>query len=266
MKNEVVIITGSSRGIGKAIALKLAKEGASVVINGRNEKTLLAVADEIKGMGGKVVPVIGAVEKMTTGEQLVETAVQHFGKVDVLINNAGVVRDRISYRMSEDEWDEVIAVNLKGAFSSSKAFINEVKKQGNGGHIINMSSLAGLEGTIGQLNYSAAKAGILGLTWTLAKELAKDRICVNAIAPAALTDMTRPHVERAEKIAKEEGKNLDSYWEIGSADDVALFIAELLRSSNRRITGEVFSVNGSNIGRWRPSEFESLPDGISGYS
>ncbi len=265
MKNEAVIITGSSRGIGKAIALKLAKEGAAVVVNGRDEKTLLAVADEIERMGGKAVPVIGAVEKMSTGEQLVETAVKHFGKVDVLINNAGVVRDRISYRMSEEEWDEVIAVHLKGAFSVSKAFINEVKKQGNGGHIINMTSLAGLEGTIGQLNYSAAKAGILGMTWTLAKELAKDGICVNAIAPAALTDMTRPYVERAERIAKEEGKHLDSYWEIGSPNDIASFVAELLQISNRKITGEVFSVNGSNIGRFKPAEYENLPNGIKGF-
>jgi 3-oxoacyl-[acyl-carrier protein] reductase len=258
--NKVVIITGSSRGIGKSIAVKLAKEGANVVVNGRDEKAVLAVVNEIRKDGGKAIAISGAIEHMETGERLVEAAVSTFGKVDVLINNAGIVRDSMSYRMSEEDWDEVIAVHLKGAFSATKPFIIEVRKQGSGGHIINMTSTAGLEGTIGQLNYSAAKAGLLGMTWTLAKELLKDGVRVNAIAPAALTDMTRPVIEKAKQHAKEAGKELDPYWNVGSAEDVACFVTDLISYSDMKITGEVFSVNGIAIGRWRAPQYEWVSD------
>jgi 3-oxoacyl-[acyl-carrier protein] reductase len=258
LKNKVVIITGSTRGIGKSVAKKMAIEGAAVVVNGRHKETVDETVKEIETEGGKAIGVAGAVEQMKTGERLVNEALRHFGKVDILINNAGIVRDRMSYNMTEQEWDDVIAVHLKGTFSCTKAFVNELKKSGHGGVIINMTSTAGLEGTIGQLNYSAAKAGIIGMTWTLAKELKKFGIRVNAVAPAALTDMTRPLVERAIQDAEKQGKELDSYWKIGTADEAASFIVNLAAIQEMKLTGEIFSVNGTTIGRWSPPTFQLI--------
>ncbi|MBM7703587.1 SDR family NAD(P)-dependent oxidoreductase [Metabacillus iocasae] len=264
MNNRVVIITGSTKGIGKSIAQLLASEGALVVINGRTEQSVEEVVADIKACGGKAIGVSGGVEHIETGERLVLEAVRHFGSVNVLINNAGVVHDRMSHKMSEQEWDDVINSHLKGTFASTQPFIKQVKKQQSGGHILNMTSTAGLEGTIGQLNYSAAKAGILGMTWTLAKELARDKIVVNAIAPAALTDMTRPFVEAAMKKANEQGIELEDYWNIGSADEVALFVRDLLQVQDPTLTGQIFSVNGKKIGRWHPLRYESF--NFTGFS
>jgi 3-oxoacyl-[acyl-carrier protein] reductase len=258
LNNKVAIITGSTRGIGKSVAKIMANKGAAVVINGRHKETVDEAVKEIKREGGKAIGVAGAVEHMETGERLVKEAIRHFGKVHILINNAGIVRDRMSYNMTEEEWDDVIAVHLKGTFSCTKAFVNELKKSDSGGVIINMTFTAGLEGTIGQLNYSAAKAGIIGMTWTLAKELKKFGIRVNAVAPAALTDMTRPLVEKAIQEAEKQEKELDPYWKIGSADEAACFIVKLVSFQDMKLTGEIFSVNGTTIGRWRPPEFELL--------
>ncbi|WP_110113103.1 SDR family NAD(P)-dependent oxidoreductase [Bacillus sp. CGMCC 1.16541] len=258
MNNRVVIITGSTRGIGKSIAELLAFEGSSIVINGRSEEAVQDTVKEIQSRGGKAVGVSGAVEELATGKQLVSEAVHHFGKVDVLINNAGVVHDRMTHKMSEREWDEVMNSHLKGTFASTQPFIKQVKQQKSGGYLVNMTSTAGLEGTVGQVNYSAAKAGILGMTWTLAKELVRDHIIVNAIAPAALTDMTRPFVEVAKQKAKEKETELEDYWDIGSAEDVAVFVRDLLCLQDSTLTGQVFSVNGKTIGRWQAPRYESF--------
>lgn len=256
LDGHVAIITGSTRGIGYSIAKQLVLQGASVVINGRTIEQVEETIFQLQSMGGKVVGIAKPVEFSDTGEELINLALKKFGKVNSLINNAGIVYDKMSDKMNDHEFSKVIDVHVKGTFYCSRAFVRELKKQGIGGHIINMTSTAGLEGTIGQANYSAAKAAINGLTWSLAKELKKYDVQVNAIAPAALTDMTRPYVEKAERKAAEKGLTLPHYWEIGSPDEVANFVLELIAQPDIKETGTIYGVNGQNIGKWHPPVFE----------
>jgi 3-oxoacyl-[acyl-carrier protein] reductase len=248
---QVAIITGSTKGIGYSIAKSLVQKGAAIVINGRNQEKLDQTIMELKSIGGRVTGLPGSVEDPETGKKLVDLAIEQFGKVTILINNAGIIHDQFSYKMTEGEFSEVIDVHVKGAFYCTKPFIQQVKLQGYGGHIINMTSDSGLEGYIGQINYSAAKAAINGMTWTLAKELKRDEIIVNAIAPAALTDMTRPYVERAKRKAAEKGVPLSPAWEIGTSDEVAAFITTLIEDRNLTETGAIFGVNGQKVVRWK---------------
>ncbi len=258
LHGQVAVVTGSSRGIGRAIALQMAHEGALVVVNGLTRERVDAVVDEILEQGGKAIGICELV--VQGGAAIIARTIDTFGKLDILINNAGVVRDKISYRLTQADWDEVINVHLNGAFSCTKPALLHMRDRKEGGSIINMTSTAGLHGTIGQLNYSAAKAGILGMTWTLALELKKDNISVNAVAPAALTDMTRPHVERAAREAAQKGEQLSDYWKIGAAEDVANLIVALAAPSGRKITGRIFSVNGGRIGLWEQPSHRVLAD------
>ncbi|WP_064091758.1 SDR family oxidoreductase [Rossellomorea aquimaris] len=258
MKNDAIIITGSTRGIGRSLAITLAAAGAKIIINGTRQESVEAVVNEIIAAGGSAVGVTGNVEDMQTGEALVEAALHHFGHASILINNAGNNRDRMSHRMTEEDWDSVIQTHLKGTFSSVKPFILHRKKEGGGGVILNMTSRAGLTGTMGQLNYSAAKAGIIGMTKTLALELKREGIPVIALSPAALTDMTSPHVEKAKEKAIEEGRKLESYWEIGSSEEVALFVKKLLENKSSISSGAVYSVNGSKAGMWSEPTWKEI--------
>ncbi len=255
--NEVIIITGSTRGIGKSIAVALAEKGAKVIINGTKQEAVDKVIKEIKANGGMAEGVAGRVQNMATGEKLVNAAIAHYGFASILINNAGNNRDRMAHRLTEDDWDSVIQTHLKGTFSCVKPFIQHRKNEGGGGMILNMTSRAGIVGTMGQLNYSAAKAGIIGMTKTLALELKRDNIPVAAISPAALTDMTFPHVEKARMQAEKEGRELDSYWEIGTANDVANFVTDLIRNQTSVVTGSIYSVNGEKAGFWQEPEWKA---------
>lgn len=255
--DHVAIVTGSTRGIGHSIAAHLVENGAAVVINGRNEELVRKAVKSLQRKG-RVVGLTGSVESPETGAALVDLAIKEFGKVDCLINNAGIVHDSISYKMSDEEFSDVIDVHIKGTFYCSKPFIQKVKEQRTSGHIINFTSLAGLEGTVGQVNYSAAKAGINGITWTLAKELKRLNIQVNAVSPAALTDMTRPYIEQAKQIADAKGEPLPPYWEIGSPEEVARFVTTLIKKTDMRDTGKIYGVNGKDIGYWEPPSYKSL--------
>lgn len=252
LNGEVAIVTGSTTGIGYSIAKQLVKHGVAVVINGRNEEMVKATVLELQALGGNVVGLAKPVECFDTGDELVKFAVKEFGKATILVNNAGIIADQMSYKMSDDAFSDVIDVHVKGTFFCTRPFVQQLKKHRTPGHIINMSSTAGLEGTIGQVNYSAAKAAINGMTWTLAKELQRDHIQVNAIAPAALTNMTRPYIEKARQKAAESGTELPSYWKIGSPDDVADFVIYLLKQENSEESGMIYGVNGTNIVRWHP--------------
>lgn len=247
-KGKVAIITGSTKGIGKAIATLFVENGISVIINSRNEESVQHVVSQLTKMGGRATGVAGAVELPETGEKLVQAALKQFGRVDYLINNAGIIRDHLITNMSTKDFFDVINVHVNGAFYCTKPFIEALKQDHRSGHIINMTSLAGLVGNVGQTNYSAAKAALCGMTWTLAKELKKDRIQVNAIAPAAETDMTRPYIEKARKKAQAKGEELPDYWKIGTPEDVAHFTLRLIQ--NKHISGEIFGVNGQKIVRW----------------
>lgn len=260
MENKSAIITGSTRGIGLAIAEALVKEGVKIVVNGTSKERVEAAVTRLRLAGGDCIGIVGRVEEMETGRLLVNSAQEAFGRVDFLINNAGIVADRMSHRMTEEEWDKVMGVHAKGTFACTQPFIQALKQSGDSGVVINMVSTAGLLGTVGQVNYAAAKGAILAMTYTWAEECRPLNIRFHAVAPAALTDMTRPHVERAQKEARQRGEELPEYWRIGTAQDVAAFVKWLLTSSAE--TGTVFGINGKKAVQWsKPirSEYHDYP-------
>ena len=208
LQGKVAVVTGSGRGVGRGIALALAREGAKVVINdvgcevdgrGSAEDPAAQVVNEIKAMGGDAAPNYDSVASFSGAENIIKTAVAKFGRLDILVNNAGIVRDRSIAKMSEEDFDAVLAVHLKGTFNCGRHAIPLMREQGYG-RIINITSSAGLRGNFGQSNYGAAKAGIMGLTLVWAVELGKYGITVNAMAPAGLTRMvgTIPGMEGKE--------------------------------------------------------------------
>ncbi len=200
LKGKSAIITGASRGIGKAIAIKFAKEGANIVINYRNnEEEALKVKEELEQLGVKTLIVKADISDLKQAENLIKQAKKEFGQVDILINNAGITKDNLIIRMKESEFDQVIKINLKGAFNCLKAVTPIMLKQ-RSGKIVNMSSVVGVIGNPGQVNYCASKAGLIGMTKSLAREIGVRGINVNAIAPGFIdTDMTRVLTEEQKK-------------------------------------------------------------------
>jgi len=238
LSNKVAIVTGSARGIGRAIALKLAEAGATVVV------TDIAgpepVAEEIRVMNRQSLAVTANVSLSADVASLIETTVATYGKVDILVNNAGIARDQLLMRMTDDDWDSVLTVNLKSAFLCTRAVLRPMVKQ-RWGRIISMSSIVGVVGNAGQANYASAKAGIIGFTRTIAKEVASRGITVNAIAPGFIdTQMTQQMAENQ----KEELKKRIPVGYIGSPSDVAEAVAFLASEEARYITGQVLHVDG----------------------
>ncbi|WP_257351257.1 SDR family NAD(P)-dependent oxidoreductase [Pseudalkalibacillus decolorationis] len=255
-EDKVIIITGSTRGIGKSIAERLAMEGASIVVNGRDRDRVEAVVQDLKKHHSRIIGISTSVATISGCKQVVDGALAEFGKIDALINNAGIVRDRISYKMTEEEWDDVIETHLKGTFGCTKYTVLAMKERQTGGVIINLTSKSGMEGLAGQLNYSAAKAGIGGMTWTLAKELKRFGIVVYGVAPVAETDMTKPVIEWILEESRKKGKPFPSDWKMGTPDDVATLISTLL--SERPDSGSIYSVNGNRLGIWEPPKHHTL--------
>ena len=189
LKDKVAVITGAGSGIGEATALRFAQEGAKVVINDVNLESANSVLEKIKGMGGEALVLKADISKKAEVEGMMKNVIEHFGRLDILVNNAGINRDAFAKKMSEDEWDLVLKINLKGTFLCCQAAINTMGKQGSG-RIINTSSIGAL-GNMGQANYAASKSGVIALTRTLALECARNAITVNAVAPGATkTPMT----------------------------------------------------------------------------
>ncbi len=258
-KNErrVAVITGSTRGIGKAIAEQFVKEGVAVVVNGRNATEVNACKHELLKLGAEVAGFVGDVSIKGEAVELVETAIHTFGGIDILVNNAGIIRDSTFLRMADEDWHQVLNVHLNGMYYCSKRAVGWMKDQ-NEGIIINLTSLAGLMGSFGQANYGTAKAGVLAFTWTLAQELARYSIRVNAISPAAVTDMTRPYIEKAKLVAAEKGEPLSDYWQIGQTKDVARVAATLCSDNAAHITGKVIGVNGNKLTMWNQPKAVNL--------
>lgn len=240
---KVVIITGSSRGIGKAIALAFAKEGASVVVSGRNKESLEKVVSEIEAIGSKVIAVKADVSKVDDAKNLIEKTLEEFGQIDILVNNAGITRDNLLLRLSEEDWDSVLNTNLKGAFNCIKAVTKPMMKK-RAGSIINITSVVGQTGNAGQVNYSASKAGMIGMTKSVAKELASRSIRVNAVAPGFIeTDMTNELNEKA----KEELIKAIPLSKLGSVANVADLVLFLSSDKAEYITGQVVNVDGGMV-------------------
>lgn len=244
LKGKCAIITGASRGIGKAVALKLASLGANIVINYRsNEKEALEVENEIKSMGVETLCVKGDISKCEEVENLIASAKERFGNIDIMVNNAGITKDGLILRMKEEDFDSVIDVNLKGVFNCLKAIAPVMVKQKHG-KIISLSSVVGIAGNAGQVNYSASKAGVIGMTKSLAKELGSRGINVNAVAPGYIeTDMTDALGDKV----KEEMKKHIPLKRLGSAKDVAEVVAFLASESSDYVTGQVIQVDGGML-------------------
>jgi len=242
LENKVAIVTGAARGIGKAIARKLAGEGATVVICDLMEE-VLTTAEELRSEGANVLPLQVDVTNAEAVESMVQTTIDRLGSVDILVNNAGIVRDALLVRMKESDWDAVIAVNLKGAFNCTKAVARPMMKQ-KSGKIVNISSVMGLMGNVGQANYSASKAGIIGLTKSAAKELGRRGINVNAVAPGfIMSKMTESLPEEQKEKALE---NIPVGF-LGSPEDVANVVVFLASDAARYITGQVIQVDGGLV-------------------
>ncbi|GIP23361.1 SDR family NAD(P)-dependent oxidoreductase [Paenibacillus sp. J22TS3] len=257
------LITGATRGIGRSIALELAQKGYRLIVNGTKPELIDSLVHEIRQAGGIAVGICANIADPLEVTRMVEYGAAKYGSIDVLIHNAGNLRDRKCVEMTGEDWHSVLDVHLNGAFYCVQRVLPYMTE--GGGDILLMTSTAGLSGSAGQLNYSAAKAGILGMVWTLAAELRGSRIRVNGIAPAALTDMTRPVIEHlAEKYARRQ-EPFPEFWKVGSAEDVARFVGDLLDQPEPELTGEVFGVNGRKITLWqKPSPFFS-EDGAESF-
>lgn len=235
--NKVVVITGSARGIGRKIAERFASVGASVVVSDLDQAAVTTVADEI---GGPTIGVKANVLVASEIDNLLSTAVTEFGRLDVVVNNAGITCDTLMIRMDEKDWDKVLDINLKGAFLVSKSAARIMMKQ-RSGRIINISSVIGLIGNAGQTNYAASKAGLIGLTKSAARELAGRGITVNAVAPGFIdTDMTR----EMPAAAKEEFLKTIAMRRLGSTDDIASATIFFASDDASYVTGQVLAVDG----------------------
>lgn len=241
LTGKIALVTGASRGIGRAIALKLSDAGAKIAINfAGNLAKAEEVKAEIESHGGEALLVQGSVDNFEVVNNVVKKIVETWGTVDILINNAGITRDNLLIKMSESDFDEVIATNLKGVFNCTKA-VTRMMMKNRSGRIVNLASVVGLTGNISQANYAAAKAGIIGFTKSAAKELATRGVTVNAIAPGFInTDMT---AKLSEKI-REESLNQIPMGKFGTPEDVANLAAFLVSDQAAYITGQVINVDG----------------------
>jgi 3-oxoacyl-[acyl-carrier protein] reductase len=240
LSDKVAIVTGASRGIGRTIALALAAQGAKVVASARNAEALKSLVDEIENKGGQATAVVGDVAVEADAAKLIEEAVASFGRVDILVNNAGITRDGLLLRMKSEDWDAVLDTNLKGTFLCVRAVAKIMSKQ-RSGRIINISSVVGEMGNAGQVNYCASKAGMLGLTKSVARELARRNVTVNAITPGfILTEMTDDMTDKAREAMTDQ----IPLGRPGESEDVANAVLFLASDQSAYITGQVLGVNG----------------------
>jgi 3-oxoacyl-[acyl-carrier protein] reductase len=240
LAGKVALVTGAAQGIGKAVALLLARNGADIVISDINLEKAEETAKEVQALGRKSLAAKVDVATLGDVEKMVEAILAQFGKVDILVNNAGIARDKLILRMTEEDWDAVLNINLKGTFNCTKAVVRHMSKQ-RSGKIVNIASVVGEMGNAGQGNYAASKAGVIGFTKTIAREFAQRGINVNAIAPGYIeTPMTDALPDKA----KEELKRLIPMDRLGKPEDVAEAVLFLVSEASGYITGQVLNVNG----------------------
>lgn len=261
LSGRVVIVTGSGRGLGRAYAEALGRAGASVVVNDVDAQVVDEVVTGITAAGGSATGFTGAVGPTETADALVNTAVEEFGRLDSLVTNAGILRDGVLWKMSDENFDSVIDVHLRGTFTTARAAAVQLRQQGEGGSLVLITSPAGQRGNFGQTNYAAAKAGIVAFARTWAMELARAGIDVNAVVPVAATEMTKtipalgPVIEEAERtgapfpdwLRKDEG--------LGTVEDVAELIVFLASGAAKGITGQAIGIGGDRLALWsHPAE------------
>ncbi|BCB03321.1 3-oxoacyl-[acyl-carrier-protein] reductase [Bacillus sp. KH172YL63] len=244
LEGKVALVTGASRGIGREIALELARKGCNVVVNyAGSEAKANEVVDEIKSIGKEAIAVQCNVSDSESVQDMVKKTISEFGSIDILVNNAGITKDNLLMRMKENEWDDVININLKGVFLCTKAVTRQMMKQ-RSGRIINISSIVGVSGNAGQANYVAAKSGVIGLTKTTAKELAPRGITVNAIAPGFIsTDMTD---ELPEDVRTEMLKQIP-LSRFGAPEDIAQVVSFVASDAASYMTGQTLHIDGGMV-------------------
>ena len=243
LTDKVAIVTGASRGIGEAIAKQLSSCGTKIILIARNSDQLVAVKETIISNGGIAESISGDVSNLNSFSEIVTNTIDKWGRIDILVNNAGIARDNIIMRMKEDDWDSVMNINLKGCFNGIKSVARPMIKN-KAGRIINITSVVGQIGNAGQSNYAASKAGIMGLTKSMAKELGSRNITVNAVAPGYITtDMTN---ELNDEV-KEQLKSSIPLGRLGTPDDVANLVCFLASDEAGYITGQTFNVDGGMV-------------------
>ncbi len=241
LENKTAIVTGGSLGIGAGIALKLAACGANVAVNYRKHKEEAeAVAEKIREYGCKALVFQADISSFADAAKMVETTLAEFGRIDILVNNAGINWDGVIWKMTEEQWDTVVNINLKGYFNFIRA-VSPLFREQKSGKLVNITSINGLRGKFGQSNYAATKAGIIGLTKTVARELGKYSVNVNAVAPGLIeTDM----MKNADEVVRRKAMEEIILKRFGQTEDVANLVAFLCSDLARHITGEVIKVDG----------------------
>lgn len=252
LDGKVAIVTGAGRGLGRGEALELAREGAGVVVGEVDEQAGQAVVDEIVAAGGTAVLHVGDCSEVDVAQAIVRTAVEQLGRLDALVNNAGILRDRTLVKMTPEEWDAVIKVHLRGHYAPTHAAVNHWRDEGKPGHVVCTASTSGVLGNFGQSNYGAAKAGIAAFAQIVAQENWKHGITVNAICPAARTRMTEGAY--GERLEGGTGGDFD-FWH---PDNVAPFVAYLCSDASSAISGKVFGVQGDTVELYRPFTSEAF--------
>ncbi|MFE1241925.1 SDR family oxidoreductase [Streptomyces tendae] len=272
LQGKVAVVTGSGRGLGLAYARALAAAGAAVVVNDVDADAVDEAVGTITAAGGRAAGVVAAVGDSEAAERLTEAAVREFGRLDVLVTNAGILRDRVLWKMTDDDFDSVLKVHLRGTFTCARAAAVRMREQGEGGRLILISSPAGQRGNFGQTNYAAAKAGIVAMARTWALELARAAITVNAVVPVAATEMTKtvpafaPAIEEAERtgtplpdwLRKDEG--------LGSVEDVAGLITFLASDTAKDVTGQAIGIGGDRLALWAHPKEKSVALADGGWS
>lgn len=269
LTGKVAVVTGSGRGLGLAYTRALAAAGASVVVNDVDQQAVDAAVETVRAAGGTAFGVAAPVGDTAAAEQLVAAAVQEFGRLDVLVTNAGILRDKVLWKMSDDDFDDVVRVHLRGTFTCARAAAVRMREQAEGGRIILIGSPAGQRGNFGQTNYAAAKAGIVAMARTWAMELARARVTVNAVVPVAATEMTRtipafaPAIEEAERTGAPLPDWMRKQEGLGTVEDVTGLVTFLASDASASVTGQAIGVGGDRLALWsHPQEKQvELRDG-----
>ncbi|MDP4502221.1 SDR family oxidoreductase [Nonomuraea turcica] len=272
LSGKVAVVTGAGRGLGRAYAEALGAAGAAVVVNDVDAEAAAQVVEAVVAAGGKAVAEVGAVGGTEVAQRLVDTAVKEFGRLDVMVTNAGILRDRVLWKMSDEDFDAVVGVHLRGTFTCARAAAVRMREQGDGGRLILISSPAGQRGNFGQTNYAAAKAGIVAMARTWAMELGRANITVNAVVPVAATEMTKtipvfaPILEEAERtgdplpdwLRKDEG--------LGTVEDVAGLIVYLASDASAGVTGQAVGIGGDKLALWSHPQEKAVAYADGGWS